>query len=82
MYLQHMKKFNNNTLSKLSPCKDCKGLGWIPRLDKKNYTECIICNSTGTTSHDSSGISKEAEQTLLFKIAWDYINGKEKGWYH
>ena len=82
MYLQHMKKFNNNNLSKLSPCKDCKWLGGIPCLDKKNYTKCIICNSTGTTFHDSSGINKEAEETLLFKIAWDYINGKEKGWYH
>jgi hypothetical protein len=82
MYLQHMKKFNNNNLSKLSPCKGCEGLGWILLTDKKTYTECIICNSSGTTSHDSSGINKEAEETLLFKIAWDYINGKEKGWYH
>ena len=82
MYLQRMKKFNMNKISRHSECKDCKGLGWILLNDKKNYTQCIICNSTGTTTHDSSGMNQEAEKSLLFKIAWDYIHGKEKGWYH
>jgi DnaJ-class molecular chaperone len=77
-----MEKFNINKVSKLSECKDCKGLGWILITDNKTYTECIICNSSGTTSQGPNGIDKEAQQTLLFKKAWDYINGKEKGWYH
>ena len=60
-------------------CKDCKGEGYIyPESIPTGYP-CIICNGSGTTSH---GPHNEAEQVLLFKIAWDFINGKEKGWYH
>ena len=61
-----MKKFNMNKTSRHSECKDCKGLGWILLTDKENYTQCIICNSTGTTTHDSSGMNQEAEKSLLF----------------
>ena len=68
-------------ISKHTKCKDCKGTGYIKTLTK-NYTECIICNSSGTTTHGTNGTSQEAEQVLLYKIAWDYIHGKEKGWYH
>ena len=71
----------NKLTSKSAKCKDCKGLGWIKTLTGC-YTECIICNSSGTTLHGPNGISKEAEDVLLFKIAMDYINGKAKGWYH
>ena len=71
----------NKLLRKHIKCKDCNGLGWIKTLTN-HYTECIICNSSGTTTHGNNGISHEAEQVLLYKIALDYINGKEKGWYH
>jgi len=60
-------------------CLDCKGKGFIITPKFKNIVTCIICNGSGTTSH---GPQSEAQQTLLFKIAWDYIHGKEKGWYH
>ncbi len=60
-------------------CIDCKGNGFIIATESKKIVSCIICNGSGSTSH---GPKSEAEQTLLFKIAWDYINGKEKGWYH
>jgi len=80
--LQHNLKFNMNKLTgKSAKCKDCKGLGYI-KTTAGCYTECIICNSSGTTLHGPNGITKEAEQVLLFKIALDYINGKQKGWYH
>ena len=68
-------------LRKHTKCKDCNGLGYI-KTSTDHYTECIICNSSGTTTQTSNGISQEAEQVLLYKIAWDYIHGKEKGWYH
>ena len=65
-------------IGKLNKCTDCNGTGYIITLHK-TYVDCIICNGSGTTSH---GPHNEAEQVLLFKIAWDFINGKEKGWYH
>ena len=71
----------NKLTSKSAKCNDCKGLGYI-KTTAGYYTECIICNSSGTTTQTSNGISQEAEQVLLYKIAWDYIHGKEKGWYH
>ena len=66
-------------ISKLNKCTDCNGTGYIITLHK-TYVDCIICNGSGTTSHGP--LSSEAEQTLLYKLAWDFINGKEKGWYH
>ena len=59
-------------------CTDCKGTGHIG-TSMQSLVSCIICNGSGTTVN---GSSSEAEQVLLFKIAWDYINGREKGWYH
>tara|TARA_R100000951_G_scaffold115522_2_gene123874 strand:- start:266 stop:478 length:213 start_codon:yes stop_codon:yes gene_type:complete len=63
----------------IKSCIDCKGQGFIVANFSKKPVSCIICNGSGNTSH---GPKSEAEQTLLFKIAWDYIHGKEKGWYH
>jgi DnaJ-class molecular chaperone len=60
-------------------CKDCKGLGFITGKLSNNPISCIICNSSGTTIH---GPHNEAEQTLIYKLAWDFLNGKPKGWYH
>ena len=59
-------------------CMECKGSGLILAPHSRKFYSCIHCNGSGSTSHDRS----EAQQTLLFKIAWDYIHGKEKGWYH
>jgi len=59
-------------------CTDCKGTGYIVTPSRK-FVSCIICNGSGSTTH---GPSSEAEQVLLFKIAWDFINGKQNGWYH
>ena len=65
-------------ISKLNKCNDCNGTGYI-LTSQRSYVNCIICNGSGSTSH---GSSSEAEQVLLFKVAWDYINGKQNGWYH
>jgi hypothetical protein len=27
-------------------------------------------------------MQSEAEQVFLYKLTWDYINGKKNGWYH
>jgi DnaJ-class molecular chaperone len=70
-----MSKSSYNTRE----CKDCKGNGFIVAPSSKTIHSCIICNGSGTTSH---GPRSESEQVMLFKIAWDYIHGKEKGWYH
>lgn len=67
-----------SNLSKHKQCTDCKGLGWI-KISTGQYTECIICNTKGITTH---GSKSEAELTLLYKITLDYINGRQKGWYH
>ena len=66
-------------IGKLNKCTDCNGTGYIKTLHK-TYVDCIICNGSGTTSHGP--LNSEAEQTLIYKLAWDFINGKEKGWYH
>ena len=66
------KRYNHKS------CLECKGEGLIVAPHSRSIHSCIHCNGTGTTSHGKS----EAEQTLLFKVAWDYIHGKEKGWYH
>ena len=60
-------------------CKECRGNGFIMATQSNNLYSCIHCNGLGTTSH---GPRSESEQTMLFKIAWDFIHGKEKGWYH
>ena len=60
-------------------CKDCDGNGIIITPFSKKVVTCIICNGSGSTSH---GPRSEAEQVFLFKLAWDFIHGKEKGWYH
>ena len=59
-------------------CLECKGEGFIIAKYSKSIHSCIHCNGTGITSHGQS----EAEKTFLTKVAWDYIHGKEKGWYH
>ena len=66
-------------IGKLNKCTDCNGTGYII-THFKQYVNCIICNGSGTTSHGP--YNTEAEQVLLYKLAWDYINGKTKGWYH
>ena len=71
----------NNKSNKHTMCKDCKGLGYIKTLSE-TFVQCIICNSLGTTTHGPNGMNLEAEQVLLYKIAWDFIHGKQKGWYH
>ena len=58
---------------------ECKGSGLILAPHSRKFYSCIHCNGSGSMSH---GPKSEAEQTLLFKIAWDYLHGKEKGWYH
>jgi DnaJ-class molecular chaperone len=60
-------------------CIECKGEGLIFAKFSKTVHSCIHCNGSGSTSH---GPRSEADQVLLFKIAWDYLHGKEKGWYH
>jgi DnaJ-class molecular chaperone len=60
-------------------CIDCSGRGYIRTIQSNSKVSCIICNGLGTTFH---GPKSEAEKVFLFKLAWDYINGKEKGWYH
>lgn len=60
-------------------CIECNGTGKVIASYSKIIAACIHCNGSGTTSH---GKHSEAEQTLLYKIAWDYINGKQKGWYN
>ena len=65
-------------ISRLNICTDCNGTGYIITTLKK-YVNCIICNGSGTTSQ---GPNNEAEQVFLYKLAWDYINGKKNGWYH
>ena len=65
-------------IGRLNKCTDCNGTGYII-THSKQYVDCIICNGSGTTSH---GPNTEAEQVLLYKITWDYINGKKNGWYH
>jgi len=65
--------------SNYNKCKDCEGTGYIITPFSKSIVSCIICNGAGTTFH---GQQSESQQVMLFKIAWDYINGKEKGWYH
>ncbi len=67
------KKYNYKS------CIECKGSGMILALHSRTFHSCIHCNGLGSTSH---GNQSEAEQTLLYKIAWDYLHGKEKGWYH
>ena len=67
------------SISKLNKCTDCNGTGYIITL-QKSYVNCIICNGSGTTTHEP--MKSEAEQVLLYKIAMDFINGKTKGWYH
>jgi len=59
-------------------CLECNGEGFIIATYSKSIHSCIHCNGSGTTSHGQS----EAEKTFLIKVAWDYIHGKEKGWYH
>ena len=59
-------------------CLECKGRGLVIAPCSKSIHSCIHCNGAGTTSHGQS----EAEKTFLIKVAWDYIHGKEKGWYH
>jgi DnaJ-class molecular chaperone len=65
-------------ISNYKMCTDCKGTGHI-ETSSRSFVSCIICNGSGSTTH---GSSSEAEQVLLFKIAWDYINGRQNGWYH
>ena len=60
-------------------CFDCNGNGFIIAPESKSLASCIHCNGSGTSSY---GSPTEAEQVMLFKIGLDYINGKEKGWYH
>ena len=60
-------------------CFDCNGNGFIIAPESKSLASCIHCNGSGTSSY---GSRTEAEQVMLFKIAWDFIHGKEKGWYH
>lgn len=66
-------------IGRLNKCTDCNAKGYII-TSSKQYVDCIICNGSGTTSHGP--FNTEAEQVLLYKLAWDYINGKTKGWYH
>lgn len=70
-----MSKSSYNT----GKCLECRGNGFIVTPTFKNIVSCIICNGSGNTSH---GPRSESEQVMLFKIAWDFIHGKEKGWYH
>ena len=56
-------------IGKLNKCTDCNGTGYII-TPCKNYVNCIICNGSGTTSHDP--FNTEAEQTLLYKLAMGF----------
>ena len=66
-------------IGKLNKCTDCNGTGYIITQSKK-YVDCIICNGSGTTAQGH--LQTEAEQVFLYKLAWDFINGKKNGWYH
>jgi DnaJ-class molecular chaperone len=66
-------------IGKRNKCTDCNGTGYIITTLKK-YVNCIICNGSGTTSQEH--MQSEAEQVFLYKLTWDYINGKKNGWYH
>lgn len=61
-------------------CKGCKGRGFIEAQASQIRASCIYCNGKGHTAHGST--LKEADEILAFKIVWDYMNGKDKGWYH
>tara|TARA_R100000773_G_C4119549_1_gene55690 strand:- start:83 stop:295 length:213 start_codon:yes stop_codon:yes gene_type:complete len=64
----------------ITVCIGCKGRGFIEATASKVRASCIYCNGKGHTAHGST--LNEADQTLAFKIVWDYLNGKTKGWYH
>ena len=66
-------------IGKLNRCTDCNGTGYII-TQSKQYVDCIICNGSGTTAQGH--LQTEAEQVFLYKLAWDFINGKKNGWYH
>ena len=66
-------------IGKLNKCTDCNGTGYII-TQSKQYVDCIICNGSGTTAQGH--LQTEAEQVFLYKLAWDFINGKKNGWYH
>ena len=65
---------------KIINCNDCKGLGFIQAKASKTKHLCILCDGKGSTLHGP--FLSEPEKVMSFKLAWDYINGKEKGWYH
>lgn len=71
--------YKKEPVYKYKTCNDCKGQGFITGTLSTNPISCMICNGSGSTIH---GPHNEAEQTLLYKMAWDFINGKKKGWYH
>jgi|TARA_R100000963_G_scaffold30597_1_gene21872 DnaJ-class molecular chaperone len=72
--------YKKEPVYKYKTCNDCKGQGFITGTLSTNPISCMICNGSGSTIHGPHSI--EAEQTLLYKMAWDFINGKKKGWYH
>ena len=74
-----MKKINIEGI-KIIDCIECKGLGLIETPVSKIKAACIFCNGQGSTAH-GTGIDEPTHQAA-FKIVWDFINGKEKGWYH
>ena len=66
---------------KIIDCLECKGQGFIEAPVSKNKAACIFCNGEGSTAH-GSGIMELPMHQAALKIVWDFINGKEKGWYN
>lgn len=74
-----MKKFNTDDI-KIIDCLQCNSQGFIEAPVSGTKAACIFCNGQGSTAH-GTGIDEPTHQAA-FKIVWDFINGKEKGWYH
>jgi|TARA_E500000318_G_scaffold35977_2_gene35070 DnaJ-class molecular chaperone len=75
-----MKKINIEGV-KVIDCKECTGSGQILAPASLKKAACIFCNGKGSTYHGSDKMEEPTYQAAL-KIVWDFINGKENGWYN
>ena len=74
-----MKKINIEGI-KIVDCKECKSTGFIEAPVSKTKAACIFCSGKGSTNHGPN--KDEATHQAALKIVWDFIDGKDKGWYH
>lgn len=75
-----MRKLTIDKNIKITQCKDCNGRGFIVAPSSQIKASCIFCNGKGSTIHGS--LLEENQQIAAFKIIWDWMNGKNQGWYH